>query len=438
MHYGVKFMEERNTITVRWSIMFTLAALVTLGTFHSIFALGAFCVLCGVLVLSDSGQGLLILTFLVPFAGIFKLSPNSTSLYTYAVLLYCCLLIFENGYFQPAAILLTLYIFAMPLITAKWHEFHYLRAIKLCCYLVILYYAFSSPYLKMDPKELFSVFIAAIILSSFVRLLDSNFLRILDYIANKRVGLGYDKARFAGLFDDPNFYTVNVVIAACLAVIMYHKKWIGILPFAVSFAVLSYFLVITYSKSAFLMAFFPVIGITWSEVKRKNGIVLLLVIYSVLAIFSYLWFGGKIKFLQIVLERFSGHSRFIIDNLTTGRFTIWKNYIDQMLHEPLRLIFGFGVKIEKYMVNHTAAHSTYLEALYSFGIAGCSLLGWVLVEISNLHRDLKQKRNFLNHIVFLGMAIMYSFIHETYTPEVLFHFILGYTALNMEIKTEEG
>lgn len=67
-----------------------------------------------------------------------------------------------------------------------------------------------------------------------------------------------------------------------------------------------------------------------------------------------------------------------IDNFTTGRASIWKQYLKRWLKSPITFLFGNGYTAQKISTNQYE-HSIYIAFLFQFGIVGTALIIGVLI-----------------------------------------------------------
>ena len=119
-----------------------------------------------------------ILWFAFPFAVVFKMSPDSSSFFTYMEFLTLFLLIVRVRRISPIIIVpMTIFLLAVAL------HIHSLGAIvdvvKLAAGLLILYY-FTEEYRKIDMIKCCSFFLAGMVSSSFLGAFKLHILRLLD------------------------------------------------------------------------------------------------------------------------------------------------------------------------------------------------------------------------------------------------------------------
>ena len=179
------------------------------------------------------------------------------------------------------------------------------------------------------------------------------------------------------------------------------------------------FAIMTYSKSAFLMLLLPFFMLFYSRIKRRKYF-LLLIFIVVGIMFGLSFFAGKIDALDIILSRFNEADN--VASFTTGRSTIWIDYMKYLLKNPMVLLFGKGLGAD--LLTKSAAHNTYIDLLYYLGVFGSILLINIFKIFINV-KGKKTKRNFLNYGIWICILIMYFFLSELFYFDWAFHIIIA-------------
>lgn len=419
---------------IRWGISALLALLILFGTYRNVFSLAAF-LICGLMVVfCDKETILLQIFFVLPLANIFKLAPGVQSFFTILILAYVILHLVLPRKATALIIFFAFYVFIGELMAGSFNLF---RTIKLLCNVLFLSSVLNTE-VKLRHKEVFLSYIIGNFVSSFFGLLDSGFFKIQSYIGEKGFGDPTKEnyvARFAGLYADPNYYAIGLIISLCLLVVLLHRKEINSF-FAILITVPTiYFLIQTYSKSALLMLLFPVGLLLYSLFRKKKYFMMVMVFTLVLSV-VILALSGQIPALEIVMERFgleeTGSSEMDVNELTTGRFDLWVMYANYLIKNIKAGLFGVGISTG--LLNGYAAHNTYFDVLYYLGISGGFLLVWILAVISAQSRRITIKRNFLNHSVMICIVIMYFFLSELFYFDPPFQIIIAFMVLNLPIE----
>ena len=423
---------EKNRMQKYWVSFLLLTVLFVFGTWKSIFALAAFGIMALLAYQGDEDYVWMMLFYSMPFANIFKMSPDSTSLFTFLIFVFVFRLFLKKQEIPSKILMFGFYLCLIPCFPANHGNFNVLRCIKLISYLLLFYFYFDDR--RTDMNNYLS-YIIGIITSSFVWYMNSSLFRITAYVSSKRLGgAGLSEetrnlVRFAGLYGDPNYYSVNLIISLCLLVILFHKSRIKLGEFLGFGSILLIFVMLTYSKSSFLMLSLPFCIFLYSNNYTSKYSIQFFSIGVLFVGLLYLLFGGSIDVFSVVTERFQ-NSGGDINKLTTGRFGLWMSYIEYLIHNPIDLLFGKGIGAG--LLNGRAAHNTYCDLGYYLGIIGTGLL------ISILKQDFQRfylniKRNVMNYCILICIGIMYFFLSELFYFDVAFHLIIAISVLNMNM-----
>lgn len=419
---------------IRWFVSAILALLILFGTFHSVFSLIAF-VLCGLmLVFVDKEDVLYQIFFIMPMANIFKMSPGTQSFFTIIILAFVVLHLV-----LPRKATLLVVLFAVYVLLGEiWGgAFNLFRTIKLICNLLFLSSVLNSK-VDIDHRKVFFSYIIGNIVASVFGMMDSSMFKIHSYIGLKELGgllePGEEQIyRFAGLYEDPNYYSIGLIVSLTLLLVLNHRNEIktGVMMlFAVPIV---YFIVMTYSKSAFLMlALFIVFWMYSLYLKKKYFSIV--VIFTAAAGVLLLALFGRIPFLQVIMDRFleAGAAEGDLNAMTTGRFDLWMMYTRFFVKHFTSAIFGRGISSE--LLNGWGAHNTYIDIVYFLGAIGGTLLVAILTAISIQSVRVKARRNILNYSVIIFILIMYFFLSELFYFDPPFHLFLAFMVLNLSLR----
>lgn len=407
----------------KWILAGTICVFAALGTFLNLFSLIGFAIFVYAVAFGNSTDSLVIIVFTMSFANIFKTSPSAQSLFTYILLGYVVYkLILGHG--ASNEFWLTFVVFVIFAFMQCVMSINILRTIKFFANFLFIYFALQDA--EGHEKDVFLGYTAGVISASAV-----SWLKILPdlekymQIKSTSSSAGY-KVRFAGMYSDPNYYSVNIIIAFCLVVILHHRKDIKSIPFALLSLCLIFFSVMTYSKSAILMLAVPVLLFLYSNSKNRRYF-LQIVCFLGLFIFALYVVAGKVDFLATVMERFRKAEN--LNQLTTGRVDLWQMYLRRFSQSAVHLVVGngFGAKLVG-----GAAHNTYLDMIYYLGIAGTALMLRLLYVIILDYQRKIRMRTFLNTCVILVIAIMYFFLSMLFYFDLAFHLLLAIMVLNMD------
>lgn len=399
-----------------WFIALVCLSIVA-GTYSNIFSLAAFAMaILAIFVLSDE-DSLCMLSFIMPFANVFKISPDAQSFFTYIMVIYAACAVIRQGSVKTSFVV-SLLSMVLLVVLQMFYETDIYRTIKLFVYVVFIYAAMNIR-TTGDHEKVFMSYLLGIIVSSLIVSLGliPNFER---YVEAKDLGAAYDnEIRFAGLYSDPNYYTVNVIISLCLVIVLNHKKQLSNLAACVFGIILVTFAIMTYSKSAFLMLIFPLSMLLYSRIKKRNALLFLVLVFgSVVALMAIL--SGRIEAFNIVLERLGSGTN--LNSLTTNRYSIWGDYIQHLSNINLQTFIGAGLGAEQ--IREQAAHNTYLDMLYYLGIVGTILL-ISAISVAGKSQKAPPQRNLLNYSVWISVLVLYFFLSELFYFDWSFHIMIA-------------
>lgn len=435
MQNGSFFKSDDNRI-FRWLGLVGICSLTVMGTASSVFTLLTFGITAMQIVFGEEAFSWQMIFALNSFSTIFKLSPGSTSLFTYIILLYCVMLFLKRGTFPPLWVFFAIYLVAVPVLSMRLSAFNILRWIKLLSGLLMAYYYFDDE-TTHDDTDVFLSFIFGFLGASFTRRLDSGFFRIERFIDEidtvGDAGAEYrETVRFAGLGNDANYYSVNLIIALCLLIILLYQRKVSIPLFAVLGAALLYFDVATYSKSAMIMLALPAVEFAYVVKKSKRKSLNCLFTAMIVAVVLYLAVSKGGPF-GIVLSRLSSGGG-DINKLTTGRTKIWQYNLEFFRDNPGWFLIGRGINAK--LINGRAHHNAYLEFLYHLGLIGTGLLFGVVQQIAP-YRAYTLKRNLMNYCGILCVLTMYMFLSILVYYDFPFHIMLVLNVLNLDFERQE-
>lgn len=408
----------------KWIILVIVLACIALGLYNGIFSLIGLLVCVCVVVACPQEDVLFIIFFVMSFANIFKMSPTGQSFFTYILLFYVLYQITFKIKFDKKFLIVFLCLLCV-LSVQFLMSMHILRTIKFVTNILFVYIVLKTNIKK--PYEIFKSYIIGVIVTSVISLFD--ILPNLDKYLEKNstlVGSIYVD-RFSGLYPDPNYYAVNIIIALCLTVILYHKKIIKVIPFVILALILLTFAILTYSKSVFLMLILPIVVFLYSNSKNRRHFIQLTSIVGI-SVFAVYMLAGKVDFLSIIFERISKEGD--LNTLTTGRYELWVRYYEYFLEQPFKVWLGNGLGAE--LIDGEAAHNTYIDLVYYLGILGSGLVFVLLFIMSKINKS-DFKRNILNYSVLLTILPMYFFLSQLFYFDMPFHILILIMVNNVDM-----
>ena len=432
MHIKNTIKQQHNKMTIIMPIV--IIVLIILGMKNMFFSFLALLGCAVYMILSDETEYIMFLFFLMPIAQIFKMSPNGTSFFTFIELLFVIFHFIKTkgsiSYEQVLSILLVLYVIICECIALSVDA---LRTIKFFLNLILLT-IFLEPEIQKNSDNIFIYYILGFIVSGLIGQFGSLYFPVNQYVGTiiERTING-EITRYAGLYTDPNYFSVNLIICACLSVFLYHRKRICLAVFLAFIGFIVYFIGNTNSKSALLMLALPVFSYTWLQIKNRKAFGLI-ISCILLAIGIYLISLGRISLFNNVIGRINAVYNKGIDRLTTGRYKIWLDYLDYFMNNAQFLLIGKGVGI--YLLDGKAAHNTYIDLLYQLGLIGSVIYIRILVSILKCNR-MTHRRNLTNYSICICITVMYFFLSQLQSIDLPFQLALAILCINLDLNKQQ-
>ena len=408
----------------RVGILGLLTVLILFGTHSGIFSLTAFAISALVVVFDKSHFKLMMMTYLMLMAHVFCISPDGMSYFTFLMFLYVGINLAEERSILWIAVFFILYVVIVQLLRS---QFNYKEDLKLIGNVLFIGHSLSEihSFNEDERKRVSITFIVAVLVSSYMRSFDSSFFRISAFtesLNEEGYGAGVERiVRFSGLYQDPNYYSVNLIAALCLIVILHYKGNTSKLFCVASAGVILYYGSLTYSKSFLLMLLLPLAAFLYANHRiGRYDVQVISILMIVAAIVLVLLINPD--YLTRMLRRVESK-----DSITTGRSELWLLYLDGTYQKPDILLFGSGIG-SKLLFDH-APHNSYVDLLYHLGVCGSSLLIAVIVS-SGIRYSNNVRKNFLNFSVLLSIAFTYFFLSQLHSYEFPVHLMLSYMVLN--------
>lgn len=410
-----------NTNKKLYTVLAVYTLFILLGIKIVIFSYVA--LLLGVLLIISQPLDINIYTlvFIMNLASIFKTSADGQSFFTYIMIAFvlCFNMSKRISKVGMSILLLGVYLVCTQIIFGNY--LHITRTIKLVISIEFIYCIWKNKP-RIIVGKVFQLYVSGLIVSSIIALFGSELFNIKQYVMEKAFQYGNAYLnRFSGLYADPNYYGVNIIIAACLLIVLFHTSKIKITAFIMDMVALIYFAISTYSKSVFLMFIVPIGLFIYSQYKQRHRLVCLFsMVFAILLIIVV--FSGNISGLDVIFSRLQGNN---LNELTTGRFDLWIGYFNTITTELKYILFGRGISYP--LLNGHAAHNTYIQLIYYLGIVGTV---WLMLILFSMNKARRIKRNLLNYSVLFTIVIMYFFLSELFYFDAPFHVMLSILVLN--------
>lgn len=364
---------------------------------------------------------------------IFKLNADGASFYTYTVMLFAMKQLIKNREIDKY-FLLILFIYALYLIPGMGVQ---LMTVIRNVMMPVQLYVMARCLNYEGLKKVSGYFILGVFIDSTLATFNSFIPNLSDYIANDNAFAvstleGYvAEPRFSGLWIDPNFYSIHLLIGILICIVLYSRREISSLAFYSVVAMLTYFGAKTLSKS-FILMLAVALGyayILFIKNKQYGSVVLMSLILLILLV---LIAAGVIDVFSMIMERLregitSGES------LTTGRTDLWKEYSLYFCSHPLVLLFGGGLSVQ--IPFRLGPHNAYLELILFIGVIGSFLFCLTIYNAVAASWNSKIRGT---SVPFLLTLVMFFFLGVYNSPDLQFELLLSLGYLWMNKEAESG
>lgn len=365
------------------------------------------CFAAGVCILPFLGHTALfsLLLYLMPYAVIFKAAPGETSFFTLLELWALALAFFRTSKIDRR-VLAALSVLALVLAPASC------RSLSLWKVLVnlLLLSVFVRGYRQADAAAYGGSFVAGLLVSSVLGLWKEKIPRFLSMYSDLNYEMidGVRTLRFSGTFNDPNYFSVALVLGMLLCIrglTLPDRRYRALSALALT--ALAGFGMATYSKSFVLMLPLVLFVLIFSGKQRTRVLLLAATCVLVYALDP----GGVVSRM---LARFSQQS------FSTGRLAIWRSYWQGSTDALLPFLFGHGLDAQL----ARPAHSLALEALYAVGLVGTVCWGAAIAVI--LGTGALSARGRWWGAGYLAVVVMYGFLTGLTGYELPFELMAAY------------
>lgn len=225
------------------------------------------------------------------------------------------------------------------------------------------------------------LFVLSLSASSVYSLIFRNAPAIIK-ITGKEVAayFGSSLTRFHGLFRDPNYYMSLVTMSIVLLTLLNFKKYISKRLFLFGIICMLSFGALTYSKTfLFLLCLYWLLCLFYL-IRDKHYI--LSVTFTASTIFLVFFLTNTL--FATTLYRITSASS--LNELTTGRSVLFKEYWREILSSPIIVLFGKGLSAH---LLKKGTHNLFLEIQYYLGSIGLILFllyfGTVIIGMHKKH-----------------------------------------------------
>lgn len=237
-----------------------------------------------------------------------------------------------------------------------------------------------------------------------------------DYIS---MGTWQNTVRYSGLSYDPNFYSLSSILVLCILLFGFGYSAKSKFSWIVLTLLTAFGGIMTYSKS-WVLCFF--VTIVMSFLNPEKGVKKKFFGLISVALVVYLMFKNQIDvYFQGITMRFNDSAN--VNEFSSGRVELWQLYGNMLFDTFSSTCIGHGI------VNSLglhAAHNTYLEILYKFGVLGF-ILNVFCIWLSQkkvLSSRFKFKIKNFTIILLIGIMLFNLSAHTFYLLWVLIFMII--------------
>ncbi len=340
-----------------------------------VFVAGGICML---FLLTNTGweQKFSLMFFLFPFCWVFTYKADTTSIYMLLRIAIIISVFFYNRKIITTNFVLTCIIMVFYLSAISFGNFSgsVKNIINMMLWLTIGYVMQAT----VDGDSILPIsrsFSNGLIISGIVGM-NLKYIPELEKVMRDIEILGYGGrmfGRFAGLFCDPNFFSVMVCVALWSAYYEFNRGKYKIGEYCIRTLLITFFGAMTMSKSCILLLalYWIYVLFAYNNIKITGKISIVLIVGIT---FSYFIISNP-DWFQNIIFRFFGrklyHGGITANDITTGRTDIWLMYLEYLYYTN---VWFWGTGLSGMLLRGVEAHNTILQMLYSVGLVGSFLI----------------------------------------------------------------
>ena len=333
------------------------------------------------------------LLFFLPWSPILRLTPDSFSFYTVALMLVCVISVLKKKFrFKRYHLIIGLLLLPLTMLSklldGSMIEFDYIAFLLL----ILVFPVVKEEWLaaKYDFFQIVIFFSLGIILSALAALSLTSSANIAHFI---HVDAYLTIVRRCGFYGDANFYTAQITAAlgGCLMELLKEKKPGHMILLFAAIVFLLYCGFLSGSKS-FVLILLALLLIWIIGLFRLQGRIVFKVILIIAGavVASFIATSVLFKDLLAMMDvRFSFSSD--MSQFTTGRTDVWSLYLNEFLGDWKMLFLGKG--FTNVLIGEKYTHNTLLQMIFQVGLLGTPvLLGWSAFFFADTPEEEKKKK----------------------------------------------
>lgn len=221
---------------------------------------------------------------------------------------------------------------------------------------------------KVNLKKFTKYFVASILLSCIISCIGfvTDFINYEVFAWEKGVNNVW---RFTGIFPHANVLVRSCILAMCLLLINIFKEPKKVVNYILVLMLIAIGLITASKSFLILLVVLSLVVLTYSFVVTKNkkvwwkffGIFIVACAIVCVALIPYI----KMMYTRFVSFFTEGS---VLDMITTGRISIWKDFYNDFISKPIYIILGKSFMGE--IPVKIGIHNTYFALMYQYGLLG--------------------------------------------------------------------
>lgn len=377
----------------------------------------------GALLLARDRADIICMLFAwISVSPIFKFTPGATSTFTYLELLAIGKLFWMDRKINKRFLFCWL-VYLSYLVVGMGGE--YATFIKTVMMPMLLYLLTKEPnYDQLKQTSLY--YIVGTLVGSVLGLCKAFIPNLSSFLSDyKIVNVSYStvtgfsaEIRFSALWEDPNYYSIHLIAAIAICIILYLRKELPVYLFYGTYGVMTLFGAMTGSKSFLLMLVLVTIILMIGLFKDCQYRQLLFLLALVVG-FLVLVMLGRVDLFSRVLARLENVNN-STTGLTTGRADLWVYYLNLFWENPLKLLVGNGLQRG---FSYRPPHNTYIDFIDLLGLLGATLSAVVII----MPYFIMPKSGKGSGKVLFVILIMYFFLSMFYAIDFVFELAIAFS-----------
>lgn len=368
-----------------------------------------------------------ILLFFTPWAYATKFYFAQTSLFTILTVGYCFIMVMMLIYHR---IQIPLYYLISMLLFVGYILFSLLLNASTSLESALSFIAtFAAVYLAVifiDKRSTFKscarVYASGLVVSSVIaflgRFIPSIRFYLDSYIIEYTVNTDSQLySRFSGLDIDPNYYAIQILIGVSCLVMIILAREAKLIDYLLAL-VLIVFGLLSLSKM-FLLSLVLLLALVLLQMLKHDLKQLMKITFLLIGLLATGWFYLKDYFYEAFLFRFLDQGT-TAASLTTGRSTIWFNYLYGITADLKLMIFGNGLTGD--YLNGEISHNMYLIAWYYLGLVGVFIVLHLFFQMNTILRSNLQREKRLSFFHYSSITLLLLLVANLALDSFIMHY----------------